>query len=54
MKRNISIHSSHAGVYEGGETTGYFRFEISKDDPAPYLVYTPLIFGDDKVWITLK
>ena len=29
------------GVYEGASTTGYFQFEIAKDDPAPILVYKP-------------
>lgn len=41
-------------LYEGSETTGYFRFEVRKDDPAPYLVYTPFAFGNDSVWISLK
>lgn len=41
-------------LYEGGETTGYFRFEVRKDDPAPYLVYEPFMFGNDKVWFSIK
>lgn len=41
-------------LYEGGETTGYFRFEVRKDDPAPYLVYEPFMFGDDQVWFSIK
>ena len=39
-------------VYEGASTTGYFQFEISKDDPAPILVYEPEI--DQKVFISLQ
>lgn len=41
-------------LYEGGVTTGYFRFEVRKDDSSPYLVYEPFMFGDDKVWFSLK
>lgn len=41
-------------LYEGGETTGYFRFEVRKDDPAPYLVYEPFMFCDDQVWFAIK
>lgn len=41
-------------LYEGAETTGYFRFEIRQDDPAPYLVYEPVLYGDATAWITLQ
>lgn len=41
-------------LYEGGETTGYFRFEVRKDDPAPYLVYEPFMSSNDQVWFTIK
>ena len=50
----ISDLAELRSLYEGGETTGYFRFEIRTDDPAPFLVYKPIMFGDDSVWITLQ
>lgn len=39
-------------IYEGASTTGYFQFEIYKDDPAPLLVYEPVY--KNKVWFTLR
>lgn len=39
---------------EGGKTEGYFMFEIYSDDAAPYLVYTPGLFGGTEVWFALN
>lgn len=39
-------------VFEGANTTGYFEFEIMKDDPAPMLTYEPNY--NQRVWISLK
>ena len=52
-----NVHYSVSGkkelsyVYEGASTTGYFQFEIAKDDAAPMLVYEPEY--DQKVFISL-
>lgn len=39
-------------IFEGASTTGYFQFEIEKDDPAPLLVYEPEY--DERIWISLS
>lgn len=53
-----NVHYSVSGqkelsyVYEGASTTGYFQFEVSKDDSAPMLVYEPEY--EQRVFISLK
>ena len=53
-----NVHYSVSGqkdlshVFEGASTTGYFQFEVSKEDPAPMLVYEPE--RDQRVFISLK
>lgn len=55
--RYDNVHYSVSGmkelsyVYEGASTTGYFQFEIAKDDPAPMLAYEPEY--NQKVWVSL-
>ena len=56
--RYDNVHYSIRGknqlmnVFEGASTTGYFQFEVNKDDPAPMLVYEPEY--DCRAWLSLK
>lgn len=41
-------------IYEGATTEGFIQFEVSKDDPAPYLVYIPDPFQKSAAWFRLS
>lgn len=53
VRYSISDLPELNSMFEGGISTGYFRFEVLADDPAPYLVYTPVYLGDHSAWISL-